>query len=185
MLAMAVSGRKFSVPVQLWIYHTPRQACDLDAFPDGYRKADPGARNANACLAARAVECVEKLSEGQGFWLTGGLFALQEKPDPKTPLFTPEKIAERAADRGLEIDPDDPRNVLYDCIDNDTVVLDRITAHQRFAEDVKFQVPTVAVYRAIDGVPDLARGPLFAGAGTPTEVLNTYAVQQAGVELAK
>lgn len=184
MLGRAVSGQNFGVPVQLWIYHTPRQICDLDAFPGGYSKADPEARNADACLAARAVECMEKLSEGQGFWLIGGLFALQQKLDD-TPLFTPEKIADRAADRGLEIDPDDPRNVLYDCIDTDTSVLDRITAHQRFAEDQGFKVPTVAVYRAIDGKPDLARRPLFADANTPIEVLSNYAAQQAALELAE
>ncbi|MBA3548093.1 MAG: hypothetical protein H0T76_16550 [Nannocystis sp.] len=185
MLAKTVSGQKFPVPVQLWIYHTPRQTCDLDAFPGGYRKADPEARNADACLAARAVECMEKLSAGQGFWLIGGLFALQEKIDPNTPLFTPERIADRAADRGLEIDPDDPRNVLYDCIDTDATVLNRITTHQRFAEDEKFKVPTVAVYRAIDGAPDLERRPLFADADTPIEVLSTYAAQQAAVEVVK
>lgn len=181
-LARAVSGKKFPVPVQLWIYHTPRQACDPRAFPAGYRKTNDQARNADACLAARAVECMEKLREGEGFWLIGGLFTLQDKLDPDVPLFTPEKIGDRAADRGLEIDPDDENNALYRCINTDTAVLDRITAHQRFAEDDKFKIPTVAVYRAVNGIPDLDRNPLFADANTPIEVIYTYAAQQAAVE---
>jgi uncharacterized membrane protein len=182
-LARAVSGREFTVPVQLWIYHTPRQACDPDAFPEGYAKSDPVVRTANPCLAARAVECTEKLRSGQGFWLIGGLFTLQDNPD--IPLFTPEKIADHAADRGLDIDPDDPRNALYRCIDTDIAVLDRITAHQRFAEDDKFQIPTVAVYGVLDGAPDPGGKPLFGNADTPIEVLIGYAARQAAGGLAK
>lgn len=184
-LALAISSKRFPVPVQLWIYHTPRQACDPEAFPAGYHKTNDQARNADACLAARAVECMEKLREGEGFWLIGGLFTLQDKLEPGVPLFTPEKIGDRAADRGLEIDPDDPQNALYRCIDTDTAVLDRITAHQRFAEDDKFKVPTVAIYRAVDGAPDPARRPLFADADTPIEVIFNYAKQQAAEEVAR
>jgi len=176
-LARAISGRKFTVPIQLWVYHTPRQACDPDAFPGGYAKADPAIRTANPCLAARAVECTEKLRKGQGFWLIGGLFTRQDSP--VTPMFTPESIADLAADRGLKIDPDDPRNALYQCIDNDAAVLARITAHQRFAEGDKFQIPTVAVYRALAGAPDPARSPLFATSDTPIDVLIGYAEKQA------
>lgn len=185
MLATAVSARKFPVPVQLWIYHTPRQACDPEAFPQGYPKTHDQARNANACLAASAVECMEKLREGQGFWLIGGLFTLQDQLDPSTPLFTPERVGDRAADRGLDIDPDDEQNILYHCINTDTAVRDRITAHQRFAEGPGFKVPTVAIYRAINGAPDPERNPLFADAETPLEVLGAYAAQQAAVEVAK
>ncbi len=182
-LAKAISGQQFSVPVQLWIYHTPRQACDPDAFPGGYRKAHDQARNADACLAARAVECMEKLREGEGFWLIGGLFTLQDLPDSATPMFTPERIGDRAADRGLDIDPDDPHNALYHCIDTDPAVLGRITAHQRFAEDDKFKVPTFAIYRATGGAPDPTRRPLFADADTPIEVVIRYAAQQAAAEV--
>jgi len=185
MLATAVSAREFPVPVQLWVYHTPRQACDPDAFPQGYRKTHDQARNANACLAARAVECMEKLREGQGLWLIGGLFTLQDQLEPSGPLFTPERIGDRAADRGLDIDPDDSKNILYRCIDTDTAVLDRITAHQRFAEGDGFKVPTVAIYRATDGAPDPDRKPLFADADTPLAVLGVYAAQQAAVEVAR
>lgn len=184
-LATAISSDKFPVPVQLWVYHTPRQACDIDAFPGGYRKTMDQARNADACLAARAVECMEKLREGEGFWLIGGLFTLQDTLDADTPLFTAEKIGDRAVDRGLDIDPDDPDNALYRCINSDRAVLERITAHQKFAEDDKFKIPTVAVYRAAGGALDLARRPLFADADTPIEILFNYAAQQAAEEPVK
>lgn len=181
-LANALQDGKFTDPVQLWIYHTPRHACDSSAFRHGYRKTDDGARFDNACLAARAVECMEILRPGHGFELIGGLFALQDDREKDTPLFTAERIGNRAVKNGMDIDPDDAHNPLYRCIDEDASVLARITEHQMFVEDTEFKVPTVAIYHAVQGAPDPARKPLFGDARTPLEVVVEYVGQQAAPE---
>ncbi len=183
MLANAFSSNKFADPVQLWIYQTPRHACDSTAFPQGYSMNDDASGNNNACLAARAVECMEVLKKGQGFQLIGGLFTLQETPAEDGPLFTAERIGNKAVKLGMEIDPDDEHNPLFRCIDNDKTVLAHITDHQRFAEDSKFKVPTVVVYHAVDGAPDLTRKALFGDSRTPLEALIGYVAQQASSEV--
>ena len=182
-LGKALIGAEFSAPVQLWIYHTPRQACDPDAFLDGYRKSADQARADNACLAARAVECMEKLQDGQGFALMGGLFALHDAREKDVPLFTAARIGERAVELGMDIDPDDAQNPLFQCIDTDAGVLARITSHQKYVEETEFRVPTVVIYRAIDGAPDLGHKPLFADARTPWDILDRYVAEQAGTEV--
>jgi uncharacterized membrane protein len=183
LLAKALGDGKFREPVQLWIYHTPRHACDTNAFLDGYRRTDDAARTDNACLAARTAECTEKLQEGMGYPMIAGLFALQDDREPDAPLFTAERVGDRAVDVGLDIDPDDAKNPLFVCINADTAVLDRITAHQKFAELNEFKVPTVAVYRAVGGAADPSRRPLFADANTPISALIAYVSQQAAAEV--
>jgi uncharacterized membrane protein len=181
-LATALRDDKFPEPVQLWIYHTPRTACDPSAFPASYAKSDDEARNGGACLAAIAAECIEKLQMGQGAALIPGMFALHDAPEKDTPLFTPERIGNRAVLLGVDIDPDDPGNELFECINNDQSVLERITQHQRFAEGPGYKVPMVAVYRAIDGAPDPSQKPLFGEVDTPIETIFDYVIRRSSPE---
>lgn len=176
-LGLALQAGKFPMPVQLWIYHTPRQACDPTAFPAGYPKSDDNARYDDACLAARAAECMEKLQPGTGFSYIGGLFALHEERMPNTPLFTTERAGNKAVDLDLGIDPDDNDNALFRCIRDDTEVLARITEHQQYAET--FKVPAIAVYQAKDGEPDLAGKPFWIPASAPLQGVFDYASAKA------
>lgn len=176
-LGGALNAGEFPEPVQLWIIHTPRQTCDPSAFPAGKAKSDERARNDNACLAARAVECVEKLQPGAGFDYIARLFALHEGRLPDVALFTADRVAEVAAEAELEIDPDDADNALFKCINTDTGVLERITEHQRYAED--FKVPTIAVYRVKNGAPDLDSKPLYADGNTALAGLFSFVSVQA------
>lgn len=175
----ALNGGQFPEPTQLWIYHTPRQACDPEAFPTGYAKSDDTVRFDNACLAARAAECMEKLQPGAGIELIGGMYALHDTRQPNTPLFTAERIGNQAVDLEMQIDPDDPDNKLFRCINDDKSVIADITAHQRYAEDPKYKVPTAAVYGVVDGQPDMTRKPLYGDANTPIDVLAEYIRTQA------
>lgn len=178
-LAAALRGDKFPAPVQLWIYHAPRQACDPAAFPAGFSRSDDRAREDNACLAARAAECMEKLQPGAGFRLIGGLFALHEDRRPGQPLFDAERVGNRAADLGMEIDPDDRDNPLYRCIDDDRAVLATITSHQRHVEALNLAVPTIAVHAVADGAIDPRRPAYWVFADTPFDALAKYVEMQA------
>ncbi|MDC0672010.1 vitamin K epoxide reductase family protein [Nannocystis radixulma] len=178
-LAQALRNNQFPRPVQLWIYHAPRHACDPAAFPAGFARSDDRARDDNACLAARAAECMEKLQPGAGFRLIGGLFALHDDRQPGQPLFTAERVGNRAVDLGMEIDPDDPDNPLFRCIDHDRSVLADITAHQRHAEQLDLMVPAIAVHAAKDGAIDPARPPYWLFANTPFDDLAMYVELQA------
>ena len=178
-LSQALRAGKFPAPVQLWVYHTPRHPCDLAAFPGGYDRTDDGARFDNACMAARAVECMEGLKPGSGYELMGGLFALHDDRQPNVPLFTAERIGNKAVELELEIDPDDEENPLVRCINHDSEVLARITAHQRFADRPAFSVPTVLIYHAAGGAPDPARGQRVANASTSLATLLQYVAEQA------
>lgn len=150
----AVLGGDLDVPTQVWVFHVPRHACDPDAFPAGYPLQDANAMNNGACLAARAAECVEKLRPGSGFDMVAGLFALQDDPDPNGgPIFSPVRVGDKAVDIGLEIDPDEPDNALFQCINGDKDALARITEHQRFAVDQGYKVPTGFVFPIVDGAP--------------------------------
>lgn len=173
-LATALRDGIFPAPVQLWIYHTPRTACDPAAFPASYPKADDTARNEGACLAALAAECMEKLQTGQGAELIAGMFALHDDREKDVPLFTTERIGNRAVRLEMDIDPDDHDNQLFQCINNDGAALARITAHQKFAEGPGYKVPTIAVYRAIDGAPDPSEKPLFGDGDTPLDTIFDY-----------
>ena len=175
----ALNNAQFPDPTQLWIYHTPRQACDPEAFPGGYSKSDDNVRYDNACLAARAAECMEKLQPGAGIELLGGMYVLHDTREPNTPLFTAERIGNTAVELEMEIDPDDPDNKLFRCINNDRGVIDLITAHQRYAEGPLFKVPTAAVYSAVNGQPDMTRKPLYGDANTPIDALAAYIHTQA------
>lgn len=175
----ALNGGQFAEPTQLWIFHTPRQACDPEAFPTGYAKSDDNVRNDNACLAARAAECMEKLQPGAGIELIGGMYALHDTRAPNTPLFTAERIGNQAVELEMQIDPDDPDNKLFRCINDDRTVIADITAHQKYAEDPKYKVPTAAVYSVVDGQPDMTRKPLYGDANTPIDVLAEYIRTQA------
>lgn len=175
----ALNAKQFPEPVQLWIYHTPRQPCDPEAFPAGYAKSDDSVRFDNACLAARAAECMEKLQPGAGIELIGGMYALHDNREPNVPLFTAERIGNQAVELEMEIDPDDPDNKLFQCINTDSGVLASITAHQRYAEDPKFKVPTLAVYHAVAGLPDLSRKAYYGDANTPLAALADYISKQA------
>ena len=182
-LAGALREGKFPAPTQLWVYHTPRQTCDPAAFPSGYAASDNQVRFDNPCLAARAVECMDKLAPNGGANMVRGLFALHDDREKDLPLFTATRIGDRAVDLGLDIDPDDPDNVLFRCIDGDAEVLARITEHQRYAEKNDLKVPTVGVYRAFGGAIDPARKPLHGDANTPLEgVLDFVAAQAAPAE---
>lgn len=173
-LATALRDGIFPAPVQLWVYHTPRAACDPAAFPASYPKADDTARNEGACLAALAAECMEKLQAGQGAELIAGMFALHDDREANVPIFTTERIGNRAVRLEMDIDPDDKSNQLFQCINNDDGVLARITAHQKFAEGPGYKVPTVAVYRALDGAPDPSEKPLFGDGDAPLDTILDY-----------
>ncbi len=175
----ALRDGQFPEPTQVWIYHTPRQACDPDAFPAGYAKSDDNVRFDNACLAARAAECMEKLQPGAGIELIGGMYALHDDREANVPLFTAERIGNQAVELEMQIDPDDPKNKLFRCIDEDKGVIAEITEHQRYAEGPKFKVPTVAVYHAVDGQPDMTRKPYYGDANTPLAILAEYISKQA------
>jgi uncharacterized membrane protein len=152
----AVRSKELDVPTRVFVFHTPRAACDTDAFPAGYPKHHADAFNGGACLAAKAAECVEKLRPGSGFEMVAALFALQSDPDPKGgPLFSPLRVGNKATDIGLEIDPDDPDNELFKCIDTDTDIVKRITEHQRHAIDQDYKVPMGYVFPIDNGVPRL------------------------------
>jgi uncharacterized membrane protein len=184
-VANALAGGQFPEPAQLWIFHTPRQACDAEAFPAGYAKSDDNVRYDNPCLAARAAECMEKLQPGGGFALIGGMYALHDSREANTPLFTAERIGNGAVDLDMQIDPDDPDNALFKCINEDKDVLARITDHQRYAEGPKFQIPTLAVYAASGGQPDMTRKPLYAWSNTPVATLAEYIKLQAQAPAAR
>lgn len=175
----ALGSGQFPEPTQVWIYHTPRQACDPEAFPTGYAKSDDNVRFDNACLAARAAECMEKLQPGAGIELIGGMYALHDSRVPNTPLFTAERIGNQAVELEMQIDPDDPDNKLFRCINDDKTVIAHITAHQKFAEGPGYKVPTAAVYHAEDGQPDMTRKPLYGDANTPLDALAEYIRTQA------
>lgn len=183
-VAGALGSGQFAEPTQLWIYHTPRQACDPEAFPAGYAKSDDNVRFDNPCMAARAAECMEKLQPGAGFSLIGGMYALHDDRKPNTPLFTAERIGNVAVDLDMQIDPDDEQNALFKCINEDKALLARITEHQQFAEGPKFQIPTLAVFAAKDGQPDMTRKVLYAWANTPVSTLAEYITMQARAPVA-
>jgi len=152
----AIRGKELDVPTRVYVFHTPRAACDPDAFPAGYPKHSADAFNGGACLAAKAAECVEKLRPGAGFDMISGLFALQADPDPAGgPLFSPVRVANKAVDIGLEIDPDDPDNELFQCINTDKDGIARITAHQKYAVEQDYKVPTGYVFPIENGTPRL------------------------------
>ncbi|PCC69081.1 Uncharacterized membrane protein [Nannocystis exedens] len=152
----AIRSKELDVPTRVYVFHTPRAACDTEAFPAGYPKHHPDAFNGGACLAAKAAECVEKLRPGAGFDMIAALFALQADPDPNGgPLFSPERVASKAVDIGLEIDPDDRDNELFQCINNDKDGPARITAHQKFAVEQDYKVPTGYVFPLENGAPRL------------------------------
>lgn len=175
----ALNGGQFPEPTQLWIFHTPRQPCDPEAFPAGYAKSDDSVRFDNACLAARAAECMEKLQPGAGIELIGGMYALHDSREPNVPLFTAERIGNQAVELEMQIDPDDPDNRLFQCINTDSAVIASITEHQRYAEDPKFKVPTIAVYHAVGGQPDVTRKAYYGDANTPLAALADYIRKQA------
>ncbi len=180
-LWLPLQDKSFPAPVQIWVYHTPRHACDPEAFPGGYDRSNDAASYDNACLAARAAECMEKLQPGAGFELMGMLFALHDDRLENTPLFTAERIGNKAVELGMEIDPDDGENPLFRCIDHDGEVLDRVTEHQRYADVPGFSTPTLMIYHAAEGVPDLSRKPLVANANTSQATVMEYVAQQADV----
>jgi len=178
-LGMALQEGRFPVPVQLWIFHIPRQTCDPKAFPSGYDRAEDGPRFDNACMAARAAECMEKLQGGAGYSLMRGLFALHDAREINKPLFTAERIGNRAVDLNMEIDPDDPDNALFHCINHDKAVLDRITEHQLYADTPGFSTPTLMIFATVDGTPDLTRKPLVGNANTDEATIFDYVAIQA------
>lgn len=177
-LGTALLAGEFPAPVQIWIYHLPRHACDPAAFPAGYDKTDESARFNGACLAARAAECMEKIA-GKGYDMIDGMFALHNEREEGGPIFTVANIGNRAVQVGLEIDPDVPENPLLDCIDHDEEVLARITEHQRYTDQPGFLPPTMLIYHAVAGAPDLQRKPLIANASTSIRVIMEYVAVQA------
>lgn len=180
-LSAALRKGQFPEPVQIWVYHTPRVDCDPAAFPSGYPKRSDEAANNGACLAATAVECMEKVYPRRGYELIGALFPLQEKRQGDEPTFTPERIGDRAVELGADIDPDDANNALFRCMNTDSAVRERITEHQRFAEGPAYKVPTLAVYPAVDGQPDLSVKPLYADGKKPIASIFEYVTIQAAV----
>ncbi len=180
-LGLALKEGRFPAPVQLWIFHIPRHACDPTAFPGGYDRAEDGPGFDNACMAARAAECMEKLQAGTGFALIGGIFTLHDSPPAEgTPLFTADRIGSKPGDVvGLEIYPDDADNALFHCINHDSEVLARITAHQIYADDPAFTTPTLLIFSVADGAPDLSRKPLVANAAVSLGTIMDYVATKA------
>ena len=88
--------------------------------------------------------------------MIGGLFALQLDPDPNGgPIFSPVRVANKAVDIGLEIDPDDPENELFHCINTEAAAVKRITEHQKYAIDQDYKVPMGYVFPIQGGQPRL------------------------------
>ena len=48
-----------------------------------------------------------------------------------------------------------------------------------YAEDPKFKVPTLAVYHAVAGLPDMSRKAYYGDANTPLAALADYISKQA------
>lgn len=151
-VARTVQQGLLEVPTQVWIFHAPQQVCAADTLPPTTPEV-AHARNNNACLAARAAVCIEELRPGAGLQTLGALFGLQGDPD-SGPLFTALKVGECAVDLGLEIDPDEPDNPLFRCIDGDAA-LGTIVDHQRYAIAHGLHVPAGFVYPVRDGAPVL------------------------------
>lgn len=169
----AVRSKELDIPTRVFVFHTPRAACDTDAFPAGYPKHHADAFNGGACLAAKAAECVEKLRPGSGFEMVAALFALQSDPDPNGgPLFSPVRVGNKATDIGLEIDPDDADNELFNCINTDTAILKRITEHQQYAIEQDYKVPMGYVFPIDDGVPRLDAVNHIQSDYTPRAIIN-------------
>lgn len=127
-----VGRRALPAPVQLRLYHYPREAggCLPGDLPLRFAAFEVESTENHACQAALAIECVEALAPGLGIRMAGAVFDLQ---DGSTPYFTPVKLGRAARAVGLPIDPDDPQNALFTCMTGDAAVAGRIREHLRFA----------------------------------------------------
>lgn len=117
---------------ELWVYMFPRAVCDERYLPshefvdgDGKPQTHGDARSNNACLAALAALCVERLAPGRGL---DGLAALFDLQDTEAPRFTTDKV-ERAL--GDVADVLGPGGRLRTCIDGEDAAA-TLAAQQRY-----------------------------------------------------
>ncbi len=116
---------------ELWMYPLPLDACDASQTSqwfvdrDGKPLTNGEARYHNACLAARAIECIAERSPQVGLTAFGELYNLQ---DTKPPFFEFGKI-QRAL--RYTVDPNLDVAALKTCVDS-RATNDRLNAYQRY-----------------------------------------------------
>lgn len=144
---------------ELWMYPLPLDACDTSqpsqwfVDRDGQPLTSSEAQFHNACLAARAIECVAELSPQHGLTAFGELYNLQ---DTRPPYFTFDKI-QRALRYTVsaELDP----AALRACVDS-RATTERLNAYQRYfagwcqeKRNGSCSVPQAFVVPILGGVP--------------------------------
>lgn len=156
---VALSNEGLLGDAQIRVMLAPRDACDDTSFPEGFPGASDEARNENACLAALAVECVERSHPRKGTALLSRLYARHDVPAP-SPLFTLETIAAEA--RHSSIGVDIGAGEVHACMNEDAAAR-RIAEHQLWLFDLwkdvaaeRRRYPVIMLIPVRDGIPDLA-----------------------------
>jgi hypothetical protein len=177
-----VSAGKFPSPVQLWIYHTPRQACD----PTRSRglPQDPRRRPATPTPAwPPAPSNAWRSCGGPGFWLIGGLFTLQDQLEPDDPAV---HAGAHRRPRRRPRPRHRPRRRQEHPVPLHRHRHRRPRPHHRAPEvrrGRRFKVPTVAIYRAVGGAPT-PNATRCSPTRHPARGPRLYAAQQAAAEVA-
>lgn len=148
---------------ELWVYPMPLDACDTSQSSQWFvdREGKPltnsDARDHNACLAARAIECIAEMSPQHGLTAFGELYHLQ---DTSPPFFTFEKIESALR---FTVEPKLDAAALKACVDS-RATNNRLDAYQRyFAEWCQQRrngvcsVPQAFVVPILGGVPRMDR----------------------------
>mgnify|MGYP003593133499 CR=1 FL=1 len=145
--------------VEQRVYLVPRALCDerwmpAHEFVDAYGKelSNDDARNHDACLAARALYCIERLHQGAGMPALSAVFALQESR-AEVPYFTFVALEGALREAGL-LDGD--VGPLRDCIDGDEVA-------QEIAEAQGYLRDWVQAHRGKLGLPQTFLVPIVEG----------------------
>lgn len=160
--------------VELWVYPMPLEPCDPAAdtswFVDraGRPLSSSVARNHNACLAARAIECTARQQPSRGIEAFAAVYTLHDSP---APFFTFDKLR-RALYHGVARDLDFDK--LRACMD-DPHTAAKIAGYQRLfaswcARRPACSVPHALVVPVVAGVP---RPDLGTAAGTARKLLDT------------
>jgi len=118
---------------RLKVYHFPLGEECVDGLTTFSLKSEVN----HSCAAARAVECIERQQKGLGLKLIERLFALQDADSG--PFFSLQNLATAADDLGVHVDPGNPGDPFFKCIEDDEAVLRRIQGHARFAAREHFR----------------------------------------------
>lgn len=164
---------------ELWVYMFPRASCDERFLPahefvdaEGRLQTHGEARSNNACLAALAALCVERLAPGRGI---EGLSALFDLQDTEAPRFTTEKV-ERAL--GAVAETLGPGGKLRTCIDGEEAAA-TLAAQQRYllswvkTRGGRVSVPQAFVVPIVDGWLHLDEAMPATSAGKILKLIET------------